>query len=72
MKQRSALEASTEVQSALRLAGSALRYTTTRLSTGISAAWVVSREGDSEQAAVEEVKSRVDELDGLVQREEGR
>jgi len=72
VKRGSALEANTEVQTALRIAGSALRYTTTRLSTGITAAWASSNEVESEKAAVAEAQARVDELDALVAREQQR
>jgi len=66
----SALDTSAEIQTALRLAGSSLRYTTTRLSTGITAAWVMNGEADSEAEAVAEVKARVEALDEMVHQQE--
>lgn len=66
----SALDTSAEIQTALRLAGSSLRYTTTRLSTGITAAWVMNGEADSEADAVAEVKARVEALDEMVHQQE--
>lgn len=66
----SALESNPEVQTALRLARSSLRYTTSRLSADVTVAWVQNNEVESERAALEEVQVRVNALDDLVQQQQ--
>ena len=62
----SAFEATPQIQRALRLATSSVRYSEACLAKSVTAAWVMNNEIASESIAVDETKVRVSEVDSLV------
>ena len=66
MRDVSAFEATPQIQRALRLATSSVRYSEACLAKSVTAAWVMNNEIASESIAVDETKVRVSEVDSLV------